>query len=151
MALRFSDLSEGRKAKSACKLAGNLRTPFMTDLILDVKIRAVDNQKLGRHPSDVGRRQARPDLQFGHVGAGNRAGSGKCYIKFGAVQSGQDAALLFRRPASMHAEFAYRVGTNTLVAGVNLARIEAYREMLQAGFRTNVQGVAMERNGDVRL
>jgi hypothetical protein len=31
---------------------------------------------------------------------------------------------------------------------VNLARVDAYREMLQAGFQTNAQGVAMERNGD---
>jgi hypothetical protein len=31
---------------------------------------------------------------------------------------------------------------------VNLARADAYREMRQAGFRANLQGVAMERNSD---
>ena len=32
-----------------------------------------------------------------------------------------------------------------LVAGVNTARREAYRQMLGVGFRTDVQGVAMDR------
>ena len=41
-----------------------------------------------------------------------------------------------------------RRGAKTLDAGMNLARLEAYREMLQAGFRATMQGVAMERNGD---
>jgi hypothetical protein len=31
---------------------------------------------------------------------------------------------------------------------MNLARLEAYREMLQAGFRATAQGVVMERNGE---
>jgi hypothetical protein len=30
---------------------------------------------------------------------------------------------------------------------MNLSRLEAYRELLQAGFRTTAQGVVMERNG----
>jgi len=40
------------------------------------------------------------------------------------------------------------VGAKTLCAGVNLGRMEAYREMLQAGFRTKMHGVAMERDSD---
>jgi hypothetical protein len=36
-----------------------------------------------------------------------------------------------------------------LEAGVNLARLDAYRDMLQAGFRTTSHGVAMQRNGDL--
>jgi hypothetical protein len=40
------------------------------------------------------------------------------------------------------------MGATTLVAGVNLARLDAYREMLQAGFRTMTQGVAMQQNSD---
>jgi hypothetical protein len=31
------------------------------------------------------------------------------------------------------------------LAGVNLAREEAYRHMLSSGFRTQIQGVAMHR------
>jgi hypothetical protein len=36
-------------------------------------------------------------------------------------------------------------GASRLVAGVNTARREAYRAMLAHGFRTDVQGLAMDR------
>jgi hypothetical protein len=81
-----------------------------------------------------------------HVGAGTEAGSGKCYVKFGAVRPGFHAALEFRPLLGACRDFAFVSGAKTLAAGVNLARFEAYREMLQAGFRTTRQGVAMERN-----
>jgi len=145
--LRFSDLSESEKDEcmQACR---ELTNSIYDGLGLDREIRAVDNQKLGDTllTWDGGKLAG---FAVCHVGAGTEAGSGKCYIKFGAVQSGLDAALLFRRLLDACREFAYSRGANTLVAGVNLARIDAYREMLQSGFRTNVQGVAMERNGDV--
>ncbi len=83
-----------------------------------------------------------------HAGAGTEAGSGKCYIKFGAVRSGPTAAREFLRLLDACREFGRSRGARTLIAGVNLARLDAYREMLQAGFRATTQGVAMERNGD---
>ena len=36
-------------------------------------------------------------------------------------------------------------GMSTVVAGVNLAREEAYRHLLGRGFRTQLQGVTMHR------
>jgi hypothetical protein len=64
------------------------------------------------------------------------------------VRSGPNAAQEFRRLLEACREFARSRGARTLVAGVNLARLDAYREMLQAGFRTTTQGVAMQRNAD---
>jgi GNAT superfamily N-acetyltransferase len=143
--LRFSDLSESEKEEcvQACR---ELTNSIYDGLDLAREIRAVDNQKLGDTllTWDSGKLAG---FAICHVGAGTEAGSGKCYIKFGAVQSGQDSALLFRRLLEACREFAYSRGANTLVAGVNLARVEAYREMLQAGFRADAQGIAMERNG----
>ncbi len=46
------------------------------------------------------------------------------------------------------ANLALSVGAKTLTAGVNLSHLDTYREMLQAGFKTTRQGVAMHRNGD---
>ena len=46
-------------------------------------------------------------------------------------------------------EFGRARDAKTLSAGVNLARLDAYREMLEAGFRATSQGVAMEGNGAV--
>ena len=83
-----------------------------------------------------------------HAGAGTEAGSGKCYIKFGAVRSGPNAKREFRRLLDACREFARTREARTLDAGVNLARLDAYREMLQAGFRATMQGVAMQRNND---
>jgi GNAT superfamily N-acetyltransferase len=145
--LRFSDLAEDEKQEclQACR---QLTNSIYDGLDLDREIRSVDNQKLGDTVLtwDSGMLAG---FAVCHVGARTEAGSGKCYIKFGAVQSGQDAALHFRRLLDACREFASSQGANTLVAGVNLARVDAYREMLQAGFRTNAQGVAMERDGVV--
>jgi hypothetical protein len=45
--------------------------------------------------------------------------------------------------------FAAERGLGRLVAGVNLARLEAYQHLLSSGFRTDMQGVAMEWADDV--
>ena len=82
-----------------------------------------------------------------HVGVGTEAGGGKCYIKFGA--SGRpEAPREFRRLLHSCREFALSARRKNSYAGMNLARLDAYREMLQAGFRTVMQGVAMQRDGD---
>jgi len=143
---RFSDLSIGDK--QLCLLAcRKLTNSIYEGLDVEREIRAVDHQHLG----DTLLTWAGGELAgFGvcHAGAGTEAGSGKCYIKFGAVRSGPNAAREFRRLLDACREFARTRGARTLDAGVNLARLEAYREMLQAGFRTSMQGVAMQRNND---
>jgi GNAT superfamily N-acetyltransferase len=144
-AKRFGGLAAHEKqlCLQACR---ELTNSIYEGLDLDREIRAVDDQKLG----DTllawdGTRLA--GMAVCHVGAGTEAGSGKCYIKFGAVRSGADAAREFRRLIDVCREFARANGARTLSAGVNLARLDAYREMLQAGFRSTTQGVALERNG----
>ncbi len=80
-----------------------------------------------------------------HCGAETEAGSGQCYVKFGAVRSGSDAGATFTRLLAACEAFAVERGVPRLVAGVNTARREAYRAMLACGFRTEVQGLAMGR------
>ncbi len=80
-----------------------------------------------------------------HCGAETEAGSGQCYVKFGAVRSGPDAEPSFTRLLAACEAFAVERGVPRLVAGVNTARREAYRAMLACGFRTDVQGLAMDR------
>jgi GNAT superfamily N-acetyltransferase len=80
-----------------------------------------------------------------HCGAETEAGSGQCYVKFGAVRSGPDARAEFTRLLAACEAFAVERGVPRLVAGVNTARREAYRAMLACGFRTDVQGLAMDR------
>jgi predicted N-acetyltransferase YhbS len=80
-----------------------------------------------------------------HCGAETEAGSGQCYIKFGAVRSGPGAEASFTRLLMACEMLAASRGMERLVTGVNTARREAYRCMLAYGFRTDVQGLAMDR------
>ena len=80
-----------------------------------------------------------------HCGAETEAGSGQCYVKFGAVQSGPEAEVSFTRLLAACEMLAASRGMERLVAGVNTARREAYRVMLACGFRIDVQGLAMHR------
>jgi len=80
-----------------------------------------------------------------HCGAGTEAGSGTCYIKFGAVQPGPDAAERFDQLIQACEVMAAARGLSHLVAGVNLGREEAYRRLLASGFRAAMMGIAMER------
>jgi predicted N-acetyltransferase YhbS len=79
-----------------------------------------------------------------HVGAGSEAGSGHCYIKFGAVRPGPNAASQFARLVAACHHYAAAREANVLVAGTNLAREGAARSLTDLGFRTQLQGVAMQ-------
>jgi GNAT superfamily N-acetyltransferase len=81
-----------------------------------------------------------------HIGAGSEAGSGSCYIKFAAVRPAAGAARGFERLLQACEALAIKRGATRLIAGVNSARIEACQIMLEQGFRTARQGVAMHRD-----
>jgi GNAT superfamily N-acetyltransferase len=80
-----------------------------------------------------------------HSGPGTEAGSGATYVKFGAVRSSPAAERDFVRLLEACEELAAAYGASRLVAGANTARHEAYRLMLEQGFRANFQGVSMHR------
>lgn len=80
-----------------------------------------------------------------HFGGGTEGGSGRCYLKFAAVRPGRSAATDFVKLLSACEALANERGLETLVGGTNLARTEAYSLMREQGFRTTMQGVAMQR------
>ena len=135
---RFSDLSVGDK--QLCVLAcRKLTNSIYEGLDVEREIRAVDQQRLGDTVLTWGGGEL-AGFAVCHAGAGTEAGSGKCYIKFGAVRSGPNAAQEFRRLLDACREFARSRGAGTLVAGVNLARLDAYREMLTGRVSDNHAG-----------
>ena len=83
-----------------------------------------------------------------HVGAGTEAGSGACYVKFGAVACGNAAPRRFAALLDACEAFAAVRGAANLVAGVNYARAAAQGALAARGFRTVIQGVAMHRPND---
>lgn len=80
-----------------------------------------------------------------HCGAGSEAGSGSCYVKFGAARSGSQAEKRFERLLEACESLAARRGAQQLQAGVNTARSQAYETMLRRGFRIDILGITMHR------
>jgi len=79
-----------------------------------------------------------------HSGPGTEAGSGVCYVKFAAVRLGRRASEHFERLLDGVEAYARAANAPKITAGVNLARREAFQAMRARGFRTEMQGVAME-------
>jgi len=80
-----------------------------------------------------------------HCGRGSEAGEGVCYVKFAAVRPDADAKKGFHRLLLACDAFAAGAGLTQLIGGANMARQEAYSHMLEHKFRTQMQGVAMQR------
>jgi GNAT superfamily N-acetyltransferase len=80
-----------------------------------------------------------------HWGPASEAGEGCCFVKFGAVRPGAGAQDRFAALLDACAGLALAAGMPNVLAGVNLAREEAYRHMQGRGFRTQIQGVTMHR------
>ena len=143
---RFSEVAEdeGEGTLLACR--------EVTDAIyegLDVgpEVRAVAEQGLGDTVL-LWDDQRLVGLAVCHCGPGTEAGSGTCYVKFGAVCPSPTAGQDFDRLLDACEEMAAKKGLLRLAAGVNTARHEAYRQMLERGFRTDLQGVAMQRHNE---
>jgi hypothetical protein len=108
------------------------------------EIRAADEQGLGDTVLVVDGSQV-IGLAVCHTGPGTEAGSDTCYVKVGVVLPGPGAEDRFSRLLDTCEIFAAARGATRMNAGVNLGRHEAYRIMLDRGYRTVLQGVAMER------
>ena len=140
---RFSELSANDKEQV---LAGCRETTGAIYDGLDVarEIRAVDSQRLG---DTILLLDDSKVTAFGvcHAGAKTEAGSGSCYIKFGAVRPGTSAPDSFEGLLNSCEAYAASRGAGRLEAGVNMSRNEAYRILLGRGFRIDLIGVAMQK------
>ncbi len=144
----ISYFSQCKRADRASPLAAcrEITDALFEGLDLQREIRAVADQKLGEAILlwDGSRLAA---FAVCHTGPGSEAGSGVCYIKFAAVRPGPHAADHFAHLLDAVDEFARARGAQKVTAGVNLVRREAYQQLFARGFRTNMQGVAMETGG----
>ena len=78
-------------------------------------------------------------------GPASEAGEGCLFVKFGAVRPGPGAEQRFDALLGGCAGLARQVGMPNVLAGVNTAREEAYRQMRGRGFRAVIQGVTMHK------
>jgi GNAT superfamily N-acetyltransferase len=77
-------------------------------------------------------------------GPGSEGGTTTCYIKFGAARGGAGAGERFDRLLDACEAFA-RLRGASIEAGVNLARVDAFRRMRARGYSVITQSVAMQR------
>jgi len=83
-----------------------------------------------------------------HYGPKSEAGADTCLIKFGAVRDGPSAERDFLRLLDACEALAVAVGMPNVLAGMNMAHEHAYRLLIERGFRTAIQGVAMHKDND---
>jgi hypothetical protein len=140
---RFSALSEEDREETL-KACGELTGAIYDGLDVSGEIRAVASQDLGDTvllQDDSGL----AGLGVCHCGAGTEAGSGACYVKFAAIRPGPDAGRNFERLLDACEALAVAEGMQVLIAGANMGRHEAYRDLLARSFRIEIQGVTMHR------
>jgi GNAT superfamily N-acetyltransferase len=140
---RFSEVQAGEREAilSDCR---QLTDKIYAGLDVSGEINAVATLKLGDTVllwDDAGL----VGLAVCHWGPDTEAGSGTCYVKFGAARPGPTAVQNFDGLLKACEEMASTGGLSRLVAGANTARHEAYRLMLERNFRTELQGVSMHR------
>jgi GNAT superfamily N-acetyltransferase len=140
---KFSEVppSEHSACLEACR---DLTNSIFEGLDLTREINAVGTQKLGDTILLWDDSQL-AGLAVCHCGPGTEAGSGTCFVKFGAVRPEPSAEERFDQLLLICEAFAFTNGLAGLMAGVNLGRHNAYRKMLDRGFRTVIQGVSMQR------
>jgi len=111
------------------------------DLDLSREIEAVDRLRLGDTIllEDDG---TVAGFAVCHIGAGE-AGGGNLFVKFAAVRPG-DAAAFERLLDAIEAVAAER-RMQSITAGINTARRDAYRRLTVRGYRATIVGVAMHR------
>ncbi len=141
---RFSDAPPAER-ESLLRACRELTSASYAGLDLEREIRAAAQQKLGETVLLwEGDRLA--GMAVCHLGAGSEAGSGACYVKFAAVPPG--AAQDFARLLDACEALAAAESAGMLVAGVNLSHHDAYRQLLARGFRTQMEGIAMQQGND---
>jgi GNAT superfamily N-acetyltransferase len=144
---RYSGLpqSERPAVESACR---ELTEELYGGLDLSGEIRTVAARGLGDTLllwDGAGGASRLAGFAICHWGPASEAGEGCCFVKFGAARTGPGGEDRFARLLEAVGALAGAVGMPDVLAGVNLAREEAFRHMVARGFRTAIQGVAMHR------
>ena len=141
---RYSELTENERdaTEKSCR---ELTEKIYEGLDLSAEIRTVaaiglgDTILLWETPSRLA------GFAICHWGPASEAGAGCCFVKFGAVRPGPGAEQRFAGLLDACSALAVAAGMPKVLAGVNLAREEAYRQMVARGFRTEISGVTMHR------
>ena len=146
--IHYSKLNSDKQKKDMVQKCAQLAGLILEGLDLKKEINSVENQKLGETIL-LEKHGALEAMAICHVGPNTEAGSGACYIKFGAVKPGPNSTNMFENLLHACEQYAHLQDAVRLVGGVNTGRHNAYRRMIELGFRTDMQGVAMQRPNEL--
>lgn len=138
-AKRFSQF-DGATQQAHLEAARKLCNGIYPGLDLSTEVKALASCKIG-DTIFIEKDGATIGFAVCHFGHGSEATSNSCYIKFAAASDQEQ----FSRLLSECRKLSSAVGVTHLMAGVNTARHEAYKTMLQSGFKMQAIGVAMLR------
>jgi GNAT superfamily N-acetyltransferase len=136
--------TERQAALAGCR---ELADAIYPGLDVTPEIQAVEEQKLGETVLIEGPRGVEA-FAVCHCGPQTEAGSGTCYVKFGASRPGPQARASFALLMDAVEAMASARDLKRISAGVNTSRLEAYADMLANGFRAGMHGVTMHRATD---
>jgi GNAT superfamily N-acetyltransferase len=139
----YSTLDDARRSETVGS-ARELTDSLFAGLDVTCEIEAVAAQNLGETVLLWGGDRL-DGFAVCYCGAGTEAGPDNCYVKFAAARPD---GVSFQRLLTACESMAGARGLRKMEAGVNTARSEAWRLMLEAGFRTQIQGVAMQRKNE---
>jgi hypothetical protein len=139
----YSKLSSAEQHSKLSKCAA-LTGKILDGLDLAPEIRAIAEQHLGETIL-VEDECGLAGFAACHIGKGSEAGTGNLFVKFGVVRPDPNAPALFARLIDACETVAADAGCQEIIVGVNTARHQAYRQMIDRGFRTFLEGVAMLR------
>ena len=126
---KYSDLNQNARAE-AVSAARQLTDSIYEGLDVTCEIRSVSDQGLGETVFLWGG-DSLEAFAVCHCGEGTEAGANNCYVKFAAVRPAADAERTFDRLLESCEALAPEKGLTRLECGMNLARSQAYRRMLQ--------------------
>jgi len=138
---KFSEVPEVDR-RHALDLCRNVTCSVYDGLDVEREILSVQNQNLG-DTMLLWEGKTLVGLAVCHCGAGTEAGRDLCYVKFAAMRKATGAESNFERLLDACNALAIEHGMSSVFAGVNTACHDAYRRMIDRGFRTEFQGVLM--------
>jgi len=144
--VRFSALTDAQQ-QEALRSCRELTETIYPGLDVSGEIRAAQTQNLGETVLVEGK-SGLAAFAVCQYGPRAEAGTDMCFVKFGAVREGPSAEDDFLHLLDACDSLAAEVGMPKVLAGMNMARHEAYRLLVGRGFRTEIQGVAMHRDND---
>ena len=141
---RYAELPESQRA-AAETASRELTEQLYAGLDLRAEIRTVAARNVGDTVLLWDGDSRLAGFAICHWGPASEAGEGCCLVKFGAARPGAGAEARFASLLDACGALALSVGMPSVLAGINLAREEAYRHMVARGFRSEIQGVTMHR------